>query len=179
MSEKMYGVVNGVYFCNTDRNAELDRRLMERNRPSAPLQPQFSQRPVSTKYALLPIVDRRAKASVPLEKYPNFSVQKVFNPGNGQSPWQGFATSIDAESVLRNQYFALQDCPQSKWMPSTNSDMYQVHAVGRQEQQTFPLLFKEERFAPFNPNTCNLGKDMFNNFTQIQVKDSNCCDKKC
>ena len=26
----MYGVVNGVYFCNTDRDAELNRRLAER-----------------------------------------------------------------------------------------------------------------------------------------------------
>lgn len=175
----MYGVVNGVYFCNTDRDAELNRRLAERNIPSASLQPQFSQRPVSTKYALLPVIDRRAPATVPLQCAPNFTVKNVFNPGNTRSPWEGFATGIDTESSLRNQFFALQDCPQAKWVPGSDSDMYHVQAVGRQEKQTFPLLFKQEKFAPFNPNTCNLGKDIFNNFTQIQVKDSNCCDKKC
>ena len=74
----MYGVVNGVYFCNNDRDAEINKRLEERNMPSAPLQPQFSQRPVSTKYALLPIIDRRAKATVPLKKCANFNVSKVF-----------------------------------------------------------------------------------------------------
>ena len=175
----MYGVVNGVYFCNNDRDTELNRRLMERNIPSAPLQPQFSQRPVSTKYALLPIVDRRPKAKVGLENYTNFTVNKVFNPGNTQSPWQGFARKIDTESSLRNQFFALQKCEQSNWVPASNSDLYKVDAVGRQEKQTFPLLFKEEKFAPFNPNTCNLGKDLFNNSVRVQLKDSNCCDKKC
>ena len=33
------------------------------------------------------------------------------------------------------------------------------------------MLFKQEKFAPFNPNMCNLGKDRFNNFTRIQVKN--------
>ena len=56
--------------CNNDRDNELNRRLMERNIPSAPLQPQFSQRPVPTKYALLPILDRRAPAKVPLDNVP-------------------------------------------------------------------------------------------------------------
>jgi len=179
MSEKMYGVVNGVYFCNNDRDAELNRRLMERNIPSAPLQPQFSHRPVSTKYSLLPVLDRRAPAKVPLDKCANFTVDTVFNPGNTQSPWQGFSTKIDTESCLRNQFFALQKCEQSNWVPSSNSDLYKVEAVGRQEQQRFPLLFKEEKFSPFNPNTCNLGKDLFNNSVRVQLKDSKCCDKKC
>ena len=175
----MYGVVNGVYFCNNDRDAELNRRLMERNIPSAPLQPQFSHRPVSTKYSLLPILDRRAPTKVPLDKCANFTVDTVFNPGNTQSPWQGFSTKVDTESCLRNQFFALQKCEQSNWVPSSNSDLYKVEAVGRQEQQRFPLLFKEEKFSPFNTNTCNLGKDLFNNSVRVQLKDSKCCDKKC
>ena len=44
----MYGVVNGLYYCNLDRNLELDNRIYERNIPSAQLQPSFSIRPVST-----------------------------------------------------------------------------------------------------------------------------------
>jgi hypothetical protein len=68
----------------------------------------------------------------------------------------------------------LQNCDQSKWIPASNSDLYQVQAVGRQETQTFPLLFKEERFAPFNPNTCNLGKQLFNNSIRVQIKDVKC-----
>lgn len=175
----MYGVVKGVYYCNIDRDEELNRRLSARNIPSAPLQPQFSHRPVPTKYALLPIIDRRAAANVKMEKMPTFNVNTSFNPGNTQGPWQGFSTNVDTESNLRNQFFANQRCDQAKWMPSTHSDMYHVSVSGRQEVQPFPYLFKEEKFSSFNPNTCNLGKELFNNSVRVQLKDSNCCDKKC
>ena len=52
---KLYGVVNGLYQCNLDRASELSERMYERNIPSSTLQPQFSIRPVSTKYDILPI----------------------------------------------------------------------------------------------------------------------------
>ena len=52
------GLPHDLYICNIKRDEELSNRIAERNIPSAYLEPQFSQRPVSTKYALLPIVDR-------------------------------------------------------------------------------------------------------------------------
>ena len=58
-SGKMYGVVNGVYQCQQERTTQLDERIYDRLWPSAPLQPQYSMRPVSTKYSLMPIVDQR------------------------------------------------------------------------------------------------------------------------
>lgn len=175
MSDK----ANTYYICNVDRDVELSNRIAERNMPSRPLQPQFSQRPVSTKYALLPIIDRRAKSNVPIHTEPTFSVGNVFNPGNTQSPWSGFASNINHESTLRGMFFALQNCEQKEYVPSTKSDMYQVEAVGRKEQQQFPGLFQEQQFAPFNPNTCDLGKDLFNNSTRVQLMNSDCCDNKC
>jgi hypothetical protein len=175
----MYGVVDGVYYCNIDRDEELNRRIVARNNSGGPLQPQFSLRPVSTKYAVLPVVDRRPKPNVTLESYPNYSVEDNFNPGDTQGPWSGFASNIDKESTLRNQFFALQKCEQSNYVPSTKSDMYEVKAVGRQENQPFPGLFKEESFAPFNPNTCQVGSDLWGNNTRVQIRMSECCNKKC
>ena len=35
------------------------------------------------------------------------------------------------------------------------------------------LLFKEEQFNSFNPNTCNLGHMVFNNNMRQQIKDVN------
>ena len=176
MSDK----VNGVYYqCNLGRDMELSDRIAQRNMPSRPLQPQFSMRPVSTKYALLPIIDRRAPATIPIYTEPTYSVGNVFNPGNTQSPWSGFASNINDESSLRGQFFALQKCEQKEYVPSTKSDMYHVTAVGRQERQQFPGLFQEQQFAPFNPNTCDLGKDLFNNSTRTQLMNSDCCDNKC
>jgi len=175
----MYGVINGAYYCNMERDMELSNRIAERNVPSRPLQPSFSIRPVSTKYALLPIFDRRAKPTVAIEQEPVYNVKTVFNPGTAQAPWSGFASNINDESSLRGQFFALQNCEQSEYVPSSNSDMYMVEAVGRQEQQQFPGLFQEEQFAPFNPNTCNLGHDLFHNSTRVQLMGSNCCENKC
>ena len=133
----MYGLVNGVYYCNPTKDTELSQRIAERNVPSRQLQPAFSIRPVSTKYSILPIVDARPKPLVEIERQPVYNVSTVFNPGNAQAPWSGFASNIDTESSFRRQFFALQSCEQSEYVPSTNSDMYQVTAVGRMEQQPF------------------------------------------
>ena len=51
----MFGVVNKLYICNQQRSRELNDRISVRNIPSAPLQPQYSMRPVLTKYSIMPI----------------------------------------------------------------------------------------------------------------------------
>ena len=122
----MYGVVNGVYYCNNDRVDELNARISERNIPSQKLQSQFDIRPVSSKYAMMPIFDRRATPTVPIERMPTYDLANTFNPGNAQAPWSGYATNIDDDSKLRNQFFALQKCDQAYYIPPTTSDMYKV-----------------------------------------------------
>ena len=154
-------------FCYTGTE-EINSRLNERNIPSNQLQPQFSIRPVSTKYAFLPIVDRIAPTNTPINKMPIYNVSNTFNPGS-MSPWCGFSTNVDKESLLRNQVFALQNAEQSVYIPSSNSDMYNVTVTGRKEIQPFPDLFKEPEFSQFNPNTLPIGMDIFNNSTREQV----------
>lgn len=172
--------MNSLYYCNIESDEELNKRISERNRPSAPLQPQFSFRPISTKYSFLPIVDQRAPATVPIIRRPTYQVGNVFNPGTAQSPWSGFASNINKESGLRNQFFALQNCEQSQFVPSSESDLYNYRVNdGSVETQPFPGLFTEETFERFNPNTCNLGKEFFNNFTREQLHNSECCKKPC
>jgi len=171
MSE-MFGVVNGIYQCNVERDVELSNRISQRNIPSSTLEPVFSIRPVSSKYALLPIFDRRAKSVVPIKKEPTYEVSKVFNPGSAHGPWSGFASRINDETILRNQIFALQNCEQSNYVPASNSDMYHVHVDGNNQiRQPHPDLFTKPVLEPFNPNECNLGSDLFNNSTRVQVKN--------
>ena len=165
----MYGVVDGVYYNTQDATDELNHRLAKRNISSSQLQPRFSIRPVSTKYAFMPIVDRHAPTIEPIIKLPTYNVEKVFNPGNTMSPWCGFSANVNNESLLRNQLFALQSSPQSVYIPSSNSDMYKVNVSGRNEIQPFPDLFKEQLFDPFNPNTLPVGTNVFNNSTREQV----------
>jgi hypothetical protein len=174
----MYGVVNGLYYCNLDRNLELDNRIYERNIPSAQLQPSFSIRPVSTKYDLMPIFDRYKPSSVPCPpKYPIYNTRTVFNPGNAVAPWDGFAANVNVESTLRNQFFALTDCPQADYVPSSNSDLYKwtFESKSRNEPNPHELLFKQERFEQNNShNTFNLGRSFYNNPTRQQLKDIKC-----
>ena len=165
----MYGVIDGLYYNTHDINDELNHRLSKRNISSSQLQPQFSSRPVSTKYSLMSIVDMHAPTVVPIVKHPTYNVEKVFNPGNTMSPWCGFSANVNNETLLRNQLFALQTSAQAVYIPSTNSDMYKVNVTGRKEVQPFPDLFKEQSFAPFNPNTLPVGTNVFNNSTREQV----------
>ena len=167
----MYGVVEGLYFCNSERVEELNNRIADRNIPSNQFQAQFGIRPVSSKYAMMPIFDRRAIPTVPIERRPTYSLANTFNPGNGQAPWSGFATNIDDDSRLRNQFFALQKCDQAVYIPPTNSDMYKVEVTGQAVQQPFPDLFTQPTFQPFNPNTCGVGGNFFDNCIRQQIKN--------
>jgi hypothetical protein len=182
-TNKLYGVVDGVYICNTERTQELSDRMFSRNVPSNILQPQFSMRPVSTKYALMPIIDQRQNASVPLTKIPAYNTNNQFNPGNAQAPWSGYATNINVESELKNQLYALQRAEQSNYVPSSQSDLYNETIQAKNTfddstenpnhiiSDTHTLLFKEQHFNNFNPNTCNLGSKLFQNHTRQQRMD--------
>jgi hypothetical protein len=148
-------------------------RIYERNLPSKQLQPYIDVRAVSTKYSYFPIVDPRKQNHVKLNQMPTFSPHSVFNPGNTQSPWSGFASNVNLESDLRNQIFALQKCSQSTFVPKSGSDLYQYSFNTKNVPQTHQLLFEKERFDKFNPNPDNklVGFSAFNNSTRSQVKD--------
>jgi len=167
----MNGVVDGLYYCNLNRANELNKRISSRNVPSNPLQAQFSIRPVSTKYEILPIFDRKSLPTVPIQRQPTFNMETTFNPGTAQGPWSGFATNVNDESTLRNQFFALQKNPQAYYIPPSTSDMYQVKVDGTQLNQPFPDLFRQQQFQQFNPNECDMGKHFFDNCTRQQVKE--------
>lgn len=168
----MFGVINGSYLCNDNRVQTLNKRIFERNIPSNTLPPNVSFRPTSTKYAFMPILDRRAPATVPLNNCQSFNVSSTFNPGNDRAPWSGYANNIHKESTLRNQFFALQPADQKEYVPSSDSDLYNVVVDGNPVKQPFPDLFQKQRFEPFNPNTMNLGKQVFQNHTRFQFKSN-------
>ena len=157
----------------SQRTNTINTRMYDRNIPSKMLQPYLSVRPVMTKYSIMPIIDPRSSINTPLRQQPIYNTNSVFNPGNTQSPWSGFATNINKESELRNQIFALQKCSQSVYVPSSNSDLYQFsfRSDDNAKQQPFPDLFHKEHFNSFNPNTENIGQGIFQNCTRQQLKD--------
>jgi len=170
-NEKMHGVVTGYFRCNEERDEELNNRISDRNIPSTTLQPQYSIRPVATKYGYMPILDQYKKVDTPLKSYTQYSTSQVFNPGNSKAPWSGFSNNVNVESTLRNQFFALQKCEQSEFVPSSNSDLYKTTVDFKPVEQSHPLLFDKPEFTPFNPNTLNLGNNLFNNHTRYDIKN--------
>ena len=83
---------------------------------------------------------------------PVYNPAKTFNPGNDMGPWSGYATGVNVESDLRNQFFAIQKCPQSYYVPSSNSDLYEYKFQNNpvQVNQPFPDLFKESEIGKDN-----------------------------
>jgi hypothetical protein len=160
--------------CVQDIHQETNERIYTRNIPSQILQPYLDVRPVMTKYSYFPIVDPRKEVSVKLTQQPTYNPHQVFNPGNTQSPWSGFASNINKESELRNQIYALQKCSQAVYVPQSNSDLYTTPYNPNQTAQTHNLLFKENIFNEFNPNPNNkiVGTQLFMNSTREQIKDS-------
>ena len=164
--------------CNQQPNVakiheETNTRIYDRNVPSQMLQPYIDVRPVMTKYSYFPIVDPRKNNSVPLNVQPTFNTRTVFNPGNTQSPWSGFASNINKESELRNQIYALQKCSQAVYVPSSKSDLYNYGFTPTPTPQSHSLLFQNETFSQFNPNpdSKTVGAGIFLNSTRVQVRD--------
>ena len=156
------------------RTEELNERVSSRNIPSNALQPQFDIRPLSTKYSMMPIFDRRPIPTVSINVLPTYNISNTFNPGNAHAaPWAGFATNVNDESRLRNQFFALQrGAAQSTYIPSRYSDMYEVSVPSNDNvMQPFPSLFEKEQFDQFNPAPKDNGINLFNNFTRYQIKE--------
>ena len=161
--------------CVSKMHEQTNTRIYDRNIPSQMLQPYLDVRPVMTKYSYLPIVDPRKELNVKMDQMPTYNSQTVFNPGNTQSPWSGFASNVNLESELRNQVFALQKCDQAVYVPDSNSDLYKYSYTPNKAKQshTHSLLFQKEHFCDFNPNPDNkiVGSGIFYNSTRSQLKE--------
>ena len=169
----------GLMLCQQARTEDLNKRISARNVPSQTLQSLFSPRPVPTRYIRMPAIDCKKKADVLIKTQPTYSPYNVFYPGSVAAPWSGWATAIDQDSRLKNIYFPLQKCPQSKYIPSSNSELYKYKFLSTNQKTGHELLFKTEqfkssnmdkKFEKFNKNHV-IGKDVFNNNTRVQVRN--------
>tara|TARA_A200000159_G_C7047485_1_gene224715 strand:- start:8 stop:550 length:543 start_codon:yes stop_codon:yes gene_type:complete len=164
-----------VLLQNLRQNQELNERMAVRNVPGETLQPNFSIRPTPTRYVTMPIVDLRTEAKETLKKHPKYDVEKTFNPGTRNAPWQGYADNVDTETVLRGTIFPLQGADQSKYMPSSRSDLYNFQSMENSNPVSIktPLLFRQTQFNNFNPNEheSDVGFKFFENHTRQQTRN--------
>ena len=159
--------------CSARQNI-MNSRTYTRNIPSQPLQPYLEARSVLTKYSIMPIVDPRKEINTPLIQQATFNPDQIFNPGNATAPWSGFASNVNKESDLRGQNFAIQECSQATYVPSSKSSLYNVHWKNPTiYSNPFPELFKKEEFGPVSPNDNpnTIGFSLFNNATRQQLKN--------
>ena len=156
------------------RTRDINERLYARNIPSGALQPYLEARPVSTKYSVMSVIDYRRPVSVPLNQDPTYQVSQTFNPGTGFSPWSGFATQVNTESVLRNQVYAIQKCNAATYVPTSKSDLYRVHwkneGTKNMGSAEHPLLFEKVQLEPESkPKLAD--RTLFNNSTRVQLNE--------
>lgn len=193
------GAVTGLWQGQHERLNELDARLAERHFPDRPLQPNFNFRPVPTKYAYMPIIDRRARPQEPIAHYPQHDIatnlrrtpdakREEFeyspetpykgvlggiSPATSNGPVGTYLANIDLETVLQNRHVALQHgADQGVYVPHSSSDLYGFSAVGRQEDMgERAMIFDKYGLATKGSEVASMvGNDRFHNNTRTQLR---------
>ena len=160
-----------AYYCHQERTTQLSDRMYKRNLATGGLAPHILARSVSTRLETMPMMDCRKVSPTLLAKYPTYNNTKTFHPGSS-APYSGYCNNVDIETHLRNTIHPLQKAPQSKFIPDSSSDLFNIkHFNQTQGIDPNDLLQRKESFAPFNPNKCLLGKQLFDNHTRQQTKN--------
>ena len=165
---------SGIYYGQNERLESINLAIYDRNLSDYPLRPNFDFRSIPTRYSQQPVFDTR-KSSVPIRQYNEYSLENEFAGVQSKAPVNGF--KVENESVLRNQFFALQHAEQSVYVPSSTSDLYnvQVPSWSHPEEQKHPDLFLRNTYTTSSNNyinNSNIGKDRFNNNTRTQMRNT-------
>lgn len=164
----------------SDRTNFINNELYQRNVPSQPLEPYYSSSPQTTKFTRFPIISRPINATIPIKDYGVYNNKSTFYPAHSNAPWSGRISNIDKESNLKNQNYALQYDSLGTYIPSTNSDLYNINWSNKQNYSqelnsffTNSSLFTPQKHGSFNPNpnSDEVGYNLFNNSTRSQIKN--------
>ena len=146
MDTKIQGLVDGIIYQQHERTDELNERIQQRIYTTSPLKPLYNVRPVSTKYATFPIIDRRVPPKVELASYLDYSTTGSFATMESNGPVDAYFDNVNVESQLRNYGVALGSGSNGVFVPSSNSDLYVTRDLGMgslTDPQPFPSLFED------------------------------------
>jgi hypothetical protein len=166
------GAHSGLMVGGFGRVDELNDRIHQRVQSDQVLPMQLDPRAVPTKYSIFPMIDRRTKPTEKRAAKPAYHVEQVFAPIGRKGPTEYFLANVDTETVLQNRHVVYQKfADQSVYVPNSNSDLYRVEAVGRQEAQTHSSLFEQRSYATTGSQVAGLvGRDLFHNSTRTQLR---------
>jgi hypothetical protein len=170
-----YGAPIGLISGQEERVEELNMRMMERKFPDVDFKPNFSPRPVMTKYTMLQMIDPQQKPTVPIQPYLDYFPEVMFHPGNDRAPISGYFNRINVENELRCQTRPLVHCDEisKQYIPSLKSDLYKVEVKSNKHvEQTHPLLFTPFKLESSATNLEGkpVGNALFNNHTRTQIR---------
>lgn len=170
------GLPNGVYIGQQDRTDELNHRILERTVPNEALAPNFSPRPVLSRYARFPMLDARMPAETPIKPNYDYSGETNFTPPVQRiAPVSGFINNVHTETILRGQERILEkNDDKTTYIPSSDSDLYKTYVTSTPSVQPYPDLFVTPTFSqelhPNVRNQPNLSNGTFHNFTRTQLR---------
>ena len=176
-NKKIDNLPQYLYQGQFDRTDELSHRILERSVPDSPLPPNFTPRPVLSKYSLFPMLDSRKPPTVPIEPSYDYSAKANFTPPLMKTgPVSGFINNVELESDLRNQNYSLhRGNDKTTYVPSSNSDLYKVYIHSAPSKQPHPELFTQpilnQQIHPNIQNAPHIGKERFHNSTRVQMKE--------
>jgi hypothetical protein len=175
--QEIDGLHRGLYRGQHERVDEINNRVHQRHFSDQPLEPMFDPRPVPTKYALFPMIERRAQPEIPINRVATHVVESNFNPSTRKYPFSSYLANLDTETMLRNQTVALQrGSEMGVYVPSSSSDLYRGFApngsMGTGEN-THPELFVRQQYSTHMPavvTDTHLGKSQLFNHTRVQLR---------
>ena len=168
-----------LYEGQEERVEDLNRDILGRAFPDAPLEPNLSMRSAPTKYSRFPVSDLRVESSVPVQHLPAFRAELQFTPPVSKvGPLSGFG--VDKESQLHNRFFALNKRGsgiQRTFVPDSASDLYKDRpvTVAGGPAQPYPGLFQPyskpvKSVVPPFIDQLQMSNKPFHNFTQTQLR---------
>jgi hypothetical protein len=171
----IHGLVSGIYYGQNARVDELNERISARVQSDTPLMPNFDVRPVPTKYARFPMIDRITQHKVDIRPMPEYSVANSFASIQSRGPVDGYFSHVQDESILRNQIYAIQKADQVVYVPQSESDLYKVTMAtpSSEQHQPYPDLFSRYQMnvlAPVRNSDPRIGSEKFFNNTRLQLR---------
>jgi len=158
--------------CNIEYDNELNKRLHARYFPSKELPPNFDPRPVSTKYTHFHTNDLPPITTEKLRDYSDYNPMYTFFPGNAKAPVKKVLQEVDTESILRNQFMALQRNDQAYYIPPLESQLYRHQSTLKDKPK--PHEVQESAFPIVKPITScqkKLAPKTFHNSTRYNLKN--------
>ena len=161
-------------FCNFDTVEEINQRILARNSDFGNKDTILDARSEPTKYTF----PRQYVAPDCIQRTVEYKTIPSIEETNINNTFKNYEANINKESILRNQVYALQNCPQSGYVPGSNSELYVPSLNTNYDNNTPEVLFPNLFYGNVVQNTDNLGnpvssdKSLFNNDTRQQLKDS-------